>query len=200
MRTMLEISRELSAIAQAGLAFTQDPFDKERFERLASVAGELLRDPARSPDFAWPAELGYPTPKVDVRGAVFQDERVLLVQEASTRLWTLPGGWADLSLSPAQNVEKECREESGYEVRARAVTSVLDRDQAGYPPHPHAIYKLTFLCELIGGAARASIETTAVDFFPLDALPPLDRGRTSETEIRRARAFLLNPQQPAAFN
>lgn len=200
MRTLLEISRELASIAQAGLAFTKDPFDKERFERLLDVSGELLRDPTRFPDFAWPVELGYPTPKVDVRGAVLEGGRVLLVQEASTRLWTLPGGWADLNLSPAQNVEKECREESGYEVRARAVTSVLDRDQAGYPPHPHAIYKITFLCELTGGAPRTSIESLAVDFFPLDALPPLDLGRTSETEIRRAHAFLLNPRQPAAFN
>ena len=200
MRTRLEISRELASIAQAGLAFTQDPFDNERFERLLAIAGELLREPVRAPDFAWPVELGYPTPKVDVRAAAFREGRVLLVKEASTGLWTLPGGWADLNLSPAQNAEKECLEESGFVVRARAVTSVLDRDQAGFPPHPHAIYKLTFLCDLIGGAARTSIESTAVDFFPPDALPPLDTNRTCGAEILRAYAYSLNPQQPAAFN
>ena len=200
MRTLLEISRELALTAQAGLAFTKDPFDRERFERLLEIASELLRDPARAPDFLWPAELGYPTPKVDVRSAVFREGCVLLVKEASTQLWTLPGGWADLNLSPAQNAERECREESGYEVKARVVTSLLDRDQAGYPPHPHSIYKITFLCDLDGGEPRASIETTEVGFFPLDALPPLDPGRTCEAEIRRAYAFLLNPQQAAAFN
>lgn len=200
MRTLLEISRELTLIAQAGLAFTKDPFDKERFERLMAIAGELLRDPARAPDFAWPTELGYPTPKVDVRCAVFRDGAVLLVQEASSQRWTLPGGWADLNVSPAQNAEKECREESGYEVKARAVTSVLDRDQAGYPPHPHAIYKITFLCDLVGGEPRTSIESTAVGFFPLDALPPLDTGRVSEAEIRQAYGCLLDPVRPPAFN
>ncbi len=200
MRTLLEIARELASIAQAGLAFTKDPFDQERFERLLVIAGELLRDPARAPDFAWPAEMGYPTPKVDVRAAVFRNGDVLLVQEASTGLWTLPGGWADPNVSPAQNAAKECREESGYEVCPLRVTSLVDRDQAGYPPHPHAIYKVTFLCELTGGAPRTSIESTAVGFFPLEALPPLDPGRTSETEIRRAHACLLNPHQPTAFN
>jgi len=200
MRTLLEISRELASIAQAGLAFTENPFDREHFQRVLEVAGELLRDPARAPDFAWPAELGYPTPKVDVRSVVFKEGRVLLVKERSTQLWTLPGGYADLNLSPAQNAEKECREESGYEVKARIVTSLLDRDQAGYLPHPHAFYKITFLCDLIGGAPRTGIESSAVDFFRVDALPPLDPARTSEAEIRRAYSCSLNPQQPAAFN
>ena len=200
MRTLLEISREMASIAQAGLAFTKDAFDKARFERLMEVASELLRDPAHAPDFEWPTELGYPTPKVDVRSVVFKEGRVLLVKEASTQLWTLPGGWADLNLSPAQNAEKECREESGYEIKARVITSVMDRDQAGYPPHPHAIYKITFLCDLVGGTPRASIETTEVGFFPLDALPPLDLGRTCVAEIRRAYEFSQKPQQTAAFN
>lgn len=200
MRTMLEISRELAAIAQAGRAFTQNPFDLEHFRRVAEIADELLRDPVRAPAFEWPREPGYPTPKVDVRAAVFRDGRVLLVQEASTQRWTLPGGYADVGLSPAQNAEKECREESGYDVRARLVTSVVDRHQAGFPAHAFAFYKITMLCDLLGGEARTSVESTAVDFFPLAALPPLDLHRTSETEIRRAHAFLLDPRQPSAFN
>lgn len=200
MRNLLDISRELALIAQAGLAFTRDPFDRERFGRLLEISAELLRDPARSPDFAWPAEMGYPTPKVDVRAAVFRDAAVLLVQESSTRLWTLPGGWADLNVSPAQNAAKECREESGYEVRPLRITSLLDRDQAGYPPHPHAIYKVTFLCELAGGEPRTSLESTAVGFFSLSALPPLDPGRTSRREIEQAHACLLDPALPATFN
>lgn len=160
MRTMLEISRVLAAIAQAGRAFTKDPFNREHFRRIAEIADELLRDPVRAPDFEWPREPGYPTPKVDVRAAVFRDERVLLVQEASTPRWTLPGGYADIGLSPAQNAEKECREESGYDVRARIVTSVVDRHQAGFPAHAFAFYKITMLCDLVGGEARTSIESS----------------------------------------
>jgi len=106
MRTLLEISRELAALAQAGSAYTKDAFDAERFARLREIAGELLQVSSPVADFEWPAELGYATPKVDVRAVVFREDEVLLVREASSGLWTLPGGWADVNLSPAENVER----------------------------------------------------------------------------------------------
>jgi ADP-ribose pyrophosphatase YjhB (NUDIX family) len=199
MRSILEISRELSAIAQAGAAFTKDPFDAERFARLREVASELAQITSGISDFQWPAELGYPTPKVDVRGVVFREGEVLLIKEASSGLWTLPGGWADVNLSPAENVEKECREESGYEVKARAVTAVLDRERAGYPRNAHSIYKIFFLCELIGGSARTSIESLEVAFFPVDSLPALDPHRAMAGDIHHAWEF-AKTTSPTAFN
>lgn len=200
-RDLLTISRELAAIAQTGLAYAKDGFDQERYRRLLEVAGELL-GPMRvdGPVFTWPLEAGYATPKVDVRGVVFRKEEVLLVREASSGLWSLPGGWADVNLSPAQNVEKECREESGYEVRARAITSIKDRDQAGYPAYLHAVYKIYFLCDLIGGEARTNLEVTDIGFFSLDALPDLDLHRIAESEIRTAFSFLHDPVQAVSFN
>lgn len=200
MRSILEISRDLTAIAQAGETFTKDPFDAERFARLRELASELIQVTSAATDFQWPAELGYPTPKVDVRGIVFRGDEVLLIKEASSGLWTLPGGWADVNLSPAENVEKECREESGYEVTARAITSVLDRERAGYPRNAHSIYKIFFLCELCGGSAQTSIESLEVAFFPITALPSLDPHRATEGDILHAWRFAQQSASPAAFN
>lgn len=199
MRTLLEISRELLALAQAGSAYTKDAFDAERFARLREIAGELLQISSPVADFEWPAELGYATPKVDVRAVVFREDEVLLVREASSGLWTLPGGWADVNLSPAENVEKECLEESGYEVRARAISAVLDRDRAGYPRNAHSIYKIFILCDLLGGEARTSIESTEVAFFSIIHLPELDPHRATAGDIRQAWEFAQNPGA-TAFN
>ncbi len=200
MADLLKLAREIAALAQAGLAYTRDAYDRERFLRLREIAGELLRSEAAVPPFAWPVEPGYPTPKVDVRAVVFHEEQVLLVKERSSGLWTVPGGWADVNLSPAQNAEKECLEESGYRVRARVITSVKDRDLAGYPPHPFAIYKIYFLCDFLGGEAASSVETHEASFFPLNALPPLDPHRNCETEIRHAFRIWKGEVPSADFN
>ncbi|PTX96954.1 ADP-ribose pyrophosphatase [Spartobacteria bacterium LR76] len=198
--SLLEVSRELAAISQAGLAFSKDPFDRERFNRLREIAGEIMTAEIGRSGFRWPVESGYPTPKVDVRGAAFRGDSVLLVKESSSGLWTTPGGWADVNLSPAQNVEKEVLEESGYQVKAVAITSIIDRELAGFPVHTHSIYKIFFLCQIIGGEARTSIESTEIGFFRVDALPPLDRDRVSTEEIRRAHAFHKNAARPCYFN
>jgi len=199
-RSLLEISRELAAISQAGLAFSKDPFDRERFARLREVAGEIMTVEIGRSGFRWPAESGYPTPKVDVRGVAFRGDSVLLVKESSSGLWTPPGGWADVNLSAAQNVEKEFLEESGFQVKAVAITSVIDRELAGFPVHTHTIYKIFFFCQILGGEARTSIESSEVEFFPMNGLPPLDRDRVSAEEIHRAHAFHKNAARPCYFN
>jgi ADP-ribose pyrophosphatase YjhB (NUDIX family) len=197
-RTILEVSRELASIAQAGITYSADPYDRERFLRLHEIASEVMR--TGHADFEWPTELGYATPKVDVRGAVFRNGEILLIKEASSGKWTLPGGWADVNLTPAENVEKEILEESGYEAKARLVTAIVDRDRAGYPANPHSIYKIFFLCDLRGGAPRVSHETSDIAFFPLDALPELDPDRTSALDIDGAWRSFLDPSLPTRFN
>ena len=197
---LLEFARELAAIGQAGITYSKDPYDRERFVRLREMAGELLALPDYSPDFKWPDEIGYDTPKVDVRAVVFRGSEILLIKEAATGLWTLPGGWADVNISPAENAEKECREESGYIVKATRVVSIIDKERAGYAPNANAIYKIFFLCDLIGGEPTTSHESLGVGFFDIDALPPLDLHRGREVDIRDAYARHLDPTLPPVFN
>lgn len=185
MSTLLHLSRELAALAQAGITYAADHYNKDRYARIHAIASEILQIAKPLPDFQWPLEHGYPTPKVDVRGLVFRGDEILLVKETSTGRWTAPGGFAEVNVSPAENVEKEVREESGYIVKARQLTSVVDKERAGYPPDTLSIYKLYFLCDLLGGAPSPSVETTEVGFFPLKALPELDLHRVSRDEIVR---------------
>jgi ADP-ribose pyrophosphatase YjhB (NUDIX family) len=180
--------RELAALSQTGLAFTKDPYDRERYVRLREIVEELLRGPrAASPTFdpgvVLGNEKGYATPKVDVRGAAFRDGRILMVRERSDGLWTLPGGWCDVNLSPSECVVKEIREESGFEARAVKLAALLDRRRHPHPTQFHHAYKLYFLCELVGGQVTTSLETDAADFFAQDALPPLSTGRITQGQI-----------------
>lgn len=197
---MLGFSRELAAIGQAGITYSKDPHDRERFERLREMAGELLGLNGGMPDFRWPEEDGYDTPKVDVRAVVFHGDKVLLVKEVSSGAWTVPGGWADVNITPAGNAEKECFEESGFIVKATRLISIIDKEHAGYLRNANSIYKIFFLCEIIGGEARTSIESSGVGFFGLDELPELDADRIRETDLREAWERHLDPELPAGFN
>jgi ADP-ribose pyrophosphatase YjhB (NUDIX family) len=186
-------ARELQALAQTGLAFSKDPYDLERYRRIRALAAEIFAHSSDAPlervQGLFEQESGYATPKVDVRGAVFRDERILLVREALDGGWTLPGGWADVNQSARECVEREIREESGFEARAVKLAAVYDyRRQANRHPLPYSIYKLFFVCELTGGEARTSLETSAVEFFGPDELPPLSLGRTNPAQIARMYA------------
>jgi ADP-ribose pyrophosphatase YjhB (NUDIX family) len=198
-------ARELQAIAQAGLTFSQNEFDLDRFRRLRVIAVEMLAlggdAPLERVRTLFDQEVGYPTPKVDVRGAVFRDGRILLVREVSDGLWTLPGGWADVNQSAKECVEREIREESGFEAQAVKLAAVWDRRRQAPPrSHAYSIYKLFFICELLGGTARPSIETSAVDFFALDQLPPLSVGRTTAHQIERMFAHQRDRSLMAEFD
>jgi ADP-ribose pyrophosphatase YjhB (NUDIX family) len=178
--------RELLALAQTGLAFTSDAFDRERYTRLRELVEGMLRapsDPTFDPVALLGRDKGYATPKVDVRGAAFRDGRILMVRERSDGLWTLPGGWCDVNVSPSEAVVKEIREESGFEARAVKLAALLDRRKHPHPTQFHHVYKLYFLCELTGGQAQPSIETDAVDFFAEDELPPLSIQRITPGQI-----------------
>ncbi|MBN1963782.1 MAG: NUDIX hydrolase [Anaerolineae bacterium] len=200
----LKWAKRLNAIAQAGLTYSTNPFEIERCEQIRAVAAEILADytgtDLSTVNDLLTQESGYPTPKLDVRGAVFRDGAILLVHETSSGAWTLPGGWIDVGETPREAVEKEVREESGYEVRARKLVAVYDRDHQGHTPHPNAIYKLFFICELTGGAASGSIETDGVGFFLPDALPPLDPGRTLPGQVALCFAHHADPTLPTVFD
>ena len=201
---VLDWARKVQALAQNGLAFTRDPFDRERYHELQDLATALLAGaleiPIERARTLWDGEPGYATPKVDVRGAIFEDERVLLVRERSDGKWTLPGGWVDVNDAPSAAVAREIHEESGYEARAVKLAALVDRRRHPHPPAIHHIYKLMFVCERTGGEPAAGTETDAVDFFPVRALPELSTGRILAPQIERLYTHHLHPDLPTDFD
>ncbi|HEY2037953.1 MAG TPA: NUDIX hydrolase [Steroidobacteraceae bacterium] len=202
--TLIDWARKVQAIAQNGLAFTTDPFDRERYTELGELVASLLATeldvPIAQAKGFWAGDEGYVTPKVDVRGGIFEDGRVLLVRERSDGRWTLPGGWVDINDSPSGAVAREIREESGYEAKAVKLAALVDKLRHPHPPGLHHIYKLFFLCERTGGAPKVSNETDAVQFFPVQALPELSTGRVLAAQIERLYQHQLHPELPTDFD
>jgi ADP-ribose pyrophosphatase YjhB (NUDIX family) len=200
----LTVGRELRAIAQIGLSFCNDPFDRQRYERIRELAASLIAQGTGQSRAALLASFsedkGYATPKVDVRAAAFLEGRVLMVREISDGAWTLPGGWADVTESAAESVVREVAEESGYQARAIKLAAVYDYRKRNRPHHLDAIYKLFFICELTGGSARPSIETSDAAFFSRDALPPLSIWRTTAHQIDRMFEHAEHPDLAADFD
>jgi ADP-ribose pyrophosphatase YjhB (NUDIX family) len=201
----LRIARELRAIAQTGLAFSADRFDRQRYERVRELAGSLLALGSGA-DYDMILSIlrednGYATPKVDVRGAAFVDGRVLMVREISDGNWTLPGGWADVNQTAGECVVREIAEESGFEARILKLAAVYDYQRSNRPArHMDSIYKMFFICEITGGAARVSDETSEVAFFARGELPPLSQGRTTAAQIDRMFQHAEQPDLSADFD
>jgi ADP-ribose pyrophosphatase YjhB (NUDIX family) len=200
-------AREVQAAAQAGLTYAENPYDRERYTALRALAVRVLAE-AGGADLSvvqnlFAGEQGYATPKIDVRGAVFDaDGRMLLVREASDGgRWTLPGGWCDVNLTASENVIKEVVEESGFDVRVMKLAAVLDRTRQGHGALAFSCYKLFFICEITGGAARASHETTEVAFFAEHALPTdLSEGRVLRHQLHLMFAHARDPARPTSFD
>ena len=201
----LELARRFQALAQSGLAYCKDPYDRERYEEIRHLAAEMmgagagLSDSAAIEEF-FKTELGYATPKIDVRAAAFHQERILLVREREDGLWTLPGGWADVGDAPSVAAIREVKEESGYDVAIKKLAALYDRDKHGHPPMPYHIYKIFFICEVCGGAPIDTLETSGVDFFAQNALPPLSLSRVTPIQIKHMSDHHRNPEWPTSFD
>ena len=199
----LRRAQRLLALSQNGLTFTNDPFERTRWEEVRLLAAEMLADgvggSAEEVLGNLASEAGYATPKVDVRAAVFRGGRILLVQERSDGRWTLPGGWCDVGEAPGVAAAREAFEESGYRVRTVKLLAVYDKLRHGHPPAIVHAYKLFFRCDLVGGAEAASEETSAVGFFAEDALPPLSLGRVTEAQVHRMFEHARDASLPADF-
>jgi ADP-ribose pyrophosphatase YjhB (NUDIX family) len=200
----LRVAREVRAIAQTGLAFNADGYDHQRYQRLRELAALLMAQGSATEHESilelLRQEKGYATPKVDVRGAAFQDGRVLMVREISDGKWTLPGGWADVNQSAGECVVREIAEESGFTARALKLAAVYDYQKRNPPRHIDSIYKMFFICEIVGGAARASDETSEVAFFPRHELPPLSLGRSTAAQIDRMFEHREQLELPTDFD
>ena len=198
----LKWAREIQALAQTGLTFSQNEYEKERNQRLLEIAAEIVETHTHLPKEAlmesFLAQPGYATPKIDVRGAVARDGQILLVQERTDGRWCMPGGWADVGEYPSHAVSREVWEESGFQVVPRKVVGVYDANRGGVPLSFYHAYKIVYLCEITGGQARSSHETAAVGFFSFDDLPELSSFRTNEAHLAEVRAHLEDDARPTA--
>ncbi len=177
---------ELQSLAQAGLHYGKDPFDLERYERIHSIAAEMVSLQGEIPldkvKDLFCCETGYQTPKLDTRAAIFQNGKILLVRESSG-LWSLPGGWVDVDISVKENVIKEVKEEAGLDVTADTVIAVQDREKHNRPVYAWKVCKVFVLCSVTGGSFIPNIETTESRYFGLEELPPLSEDKNSPEQI-----------------
>jgi ADP-ribose pyrophosphatase YjhB (NUDIX family) len=201
------IGIKLAAIAQTGLTFGDSGYDLDRYRQVGELAAELLAAVSDRSAAELAIELGrdsgYATPKVDVRGAIFDErERVLLMREKTDGRWSLPGGWADPGDAPSAAVTREILEETGYYSAAVKLIACWDRDlQGNLPPLPVHVYKLFFLCRREGAVqAPAELETLEVGWFGLGELPPLSLGRVNHRQLERALAHHRDPSLPTEFD
>ena len=202
----IEWGRKLQAISQTGLHFTQKQYDRERYEQIGEIAVEILAEHTNLSVEELlqlnAAEFGYATPKVDVRGVIFQDAKLLLVREiADAGRWTLPGGWADVNETPTQAVIREVLEESGFKTRVIKLLAVYDREQQKHTPSfPYSVYKLFFHCQIIGGEPRINNEASEIAFFGETEIPELSESRVKKSQLLRFFEHYRDPTLPTDFD
>jgi ADP-ribose pyrophosphatase YjhB (NUDIX family) len=185
--TWLQWAVELQSIAQAGLYYGKDRFDIERFERIREIAAEMISSKSDIPvdkvKDLFCNEIGYQTPKLDTRAAIFKDGKILLVKE-NNDTWSLPGGWVDVDVSVKDNVIKEVKEEAGLDVTATLVIAVQDREKHNLPIYAYKVCKIFILCSVIGGCFEPNTETIESRYFGLDELPNLATEKNNEEQIK----------------
>jgi ADP-ribose pyrophosphatase YjhB (NUDIX family) len=200
----LNIAREIQQLAQTGAAFAVTDYEKNRYKRLTEITAEIIELHTdlekESLQKIMMEHLGYATPKIDVRAAVMKDGKILLVQETTDNCWAMPGGWADVGDVPSEVAVRECKEESGFDVRPIKVIGVYDANRVGGRLEFFHAFKIIFLCELIGGEATPSDETIDVKFFDFNNLPLLSINRTNEKHLNEIQLHLKNPSRNTFFD
>ena len=183
----LTTAMEMQFIAQAGLAYTKDDFDYERFTRLSEMAAEIMSEyvdlPVEKVKTLFCNETGYQTPKLDTRSVIFKDDKILLVKEKNGT-WSLPGGWVDINQSIKTNTEKEVKEEAGLNVKAIRIIAIQDRNLHNIPLYAYNVCKVFVLCEIESGYFRPNIETDESAYFGLEELPILAKEKNNEEQIK----------------
>ena len=200
----MQWAQRIQAIAKTGIAFSKDIYDIERYEELRNISVEIIAkhtdlEIAKIKDLFADAK-GYQTPKVDIRGVVFRNGRILMVKEKNDNKWALPGGFCDVGLSPSQNVVKEIKEESGFIVNPIRLLALLDKNKHPHPVDLQHFYKIFILCEIVGGEATAGIETNSIEFFSENDLPELSITRNTASQIHTLFEFLHNPDKETVFD
>lgn len=199
----LEWAKELQFLAQAGLTYTKDAFDKERFERIRTIAAEMVSAgcdlPVEKVKDLFCNETGFQTPKLDTRAAIFDGDRILLVKERNGT-WSLPGGWMDVTESVKSNTVKEVKEEAGLDVEPVRLIALHDRNRHNPPPYAYGVCKVFVLCRVTGGSFRPNIETTCSRYFTVDALPPLAEEKNTRQQIEMCFAAYADEHWQIEFD
>ncbi len=197
----LKMAKRLQAIAQSGLEYCQNKYDIERFQEIRTLSVQIMHDftgmEMATLKEVFASEKGYQTPKVDVRGVVFRDDKILMVKETIDGKWSVPGGWADVGYTPREVACKEVFEESGLKVEPVKLLAVLDKSHHNYPLDMFHIYKIFILCRETGGSLKTSIETSDSGFFAIDELPPLSTPRITKEQIELLFEYKNNPDKEA---
>ena len=200
----LNIAKRLEAIAQTGFTYSKDDYDKERYQEIRDISHQIFNHYTDAPfeqiKNLFSTENGYPTPKVDIRGVIFQKKQILLVREKLDGLWALPGGWADIGYTPAEVVVKEVKEEAGLKVKPVKLLAVFDKKCHRHPPSAWHVYKMFIRCTISGGALSPGMETSEVEFFDRDKLPELSVERNTMEQIHLLFEYEQNPEAPARFD
>lgn len=183
---LTKLAMELQSIAQNGLTYTKDKYDKERFERVREISAEIMAMktglPVEKVKNLFCSEEGYQTPKLDTRAAIFNENGILLVKERGK--WSLPGGWVDYNQSISSNTVKEVKEEAGLDVAPVKVIAIQNRNQHNFPKYAYEICKVFVLCDVKGGSFQPNIETSESGYFSLDNLPELDEDKNVFPQIK----------------
>lgn len=200
----LKWAREIQQLSQTGAAFAVTDYEKQRYKRLTEITAEIVEHHTllekEAVEKVMMKQPGYATPKIDVRAAVIEGDKILLVRERSDERWAMPGGWADVGDIPSDVAVRETNEESGYDVKPTKVIGVYDANRLGGQLEFFHAFKIIFLCELIGGEPATSDETQDVNFFSFNDLPPLSLNRTNDKHIKEILAHLQEPQRPTYFD
>jgi ADP-ribose pyrophosphatase YjhB (NUDIX family) len=200
----LDMAKRMQALAQSGLEYSDNKYDRDRYQQMRELSLEIMHDftELRMDKLVgvFASEQGYQTPKVDVRGVVFRGDQILMVRETIDGNWSLPGGWADVGLTPSEVAAKEVWEESGLKVVPERLLAVLDKKRHNHPPDLFHIYKIFILCRETGGELKGGMETSETGFFGPDKFPPLSVPRISMEQIRLMYEYKNDPLKPAAFD
>lgn len=204
MEKWLHWAIEIQSLAQAGLAYTSNVYDIERYERLREISAEMISEktniPTEKVEELFCNETGYQTPKLDTRAAVFKENKILLTHE-NNGTWSLPGGWVDVLESIKSNTEKEVKEETGLDVEAVKVIAIQDRNKHNIPVYAYGVCKVFVLCELIGGSFEENIETTEIKYFSLNEIPEnLAKEKTTKEQIEMCFEAYKNKNWQTQFD
>lgn len=204
MEKWLHWAIEIQSLAQAGLAYTSNVYDIERYERLREISAEMISEktniPTEKVEELFCNETGYQTPKLDTRAAVFKENKILLTHE-NNGTWSLPGGWVDVLESIKSNTEKEVKEETGLDVKAVKVIAIQDRNKHNIPVYAYGVCKVFVLCELIGGSFEENIETTEINYFSLNEIPEnLAKEKTTKEQIEMCFEAYKNKNWQTQFD
>lgn len=203
--TQLNLIKRIKALADTGLVYGKEEYDKERYEELKEISLRLMSTVTNEPlsslkDFFMPL-VDYPTPKVDVRGLVLNhDNEILMARESEDGKWTIPGGWADVGYSPSEVVVKEIAEETGLKTKAIRLLAVYDKRCHPHPPQPFYIYKLVFLCKMEDGELRPSFDILDTAFFNLDNLPELSEDRILKPQLQQLFKMVMEDDKNVYFD